>query len=421
METRMLGTHRIPRFATWLAAAGLVGLAACDGPTEIEREDAQREARIAAITEQTPVDIDNVYSGFPARDPGVINLGDEWVLVEILDVEQYLGRPASAADVRIGDSWEDGTPAADFQILDINQDGNRDIRVWFSLARLVDDGNLDENTEELEVWGYDESEAELYRGDFEVTVEPADPPGAMEDLVVVNDGNFFFDVALDFPNVDNAQFVRNVVNFENQEPRSDGTVVWWDRGRNSRTTTTPVRAQQVIADEGFSVEIIQSDVGDRFLDIPATVRSIWLWTPTVEFTTAEVNALKQFVTEGGRILFIGENAGFYGAAGMATMNNFFIRMGVSIRGISGTSHVGYQTSTNIVPHPLTAGVDALRWAGGGVLEVGPEADLMFYDMTGALLVGATEPIDPAPLTGHEVFRPFTGYLPIGPGVSETGQ
>jgi hypothetical protein len=408
METRMLGTHRIPRFATWLAAAGLVGLAACDGPTEIEREDAQREARIAAITEQTPVDIDNVYSGFPARDPGVINLGDEWVLVEILDVEQYLGRPASAADVRIGDSWEDGTPAADFQILDIDQDGNRDIRVWFSLARLVDDGNLDENTEELEVWGYDESEAELYRGDFEVTVEPADPPGAMEDLVVVNDGNFFFDVALDFPDVDNIQFVRNVVNFENQGPRSDGTVVWWDR------------AQQVIADEGFSVEIIQSDVGDRFLDIPATVRSIWLWTPTVEFTTAEVNALKQFVTEGGRILFIGENAGFYGAAGMATMNNFFIRMGVSIRGISGTSHVGYQTSTNIVPHPLTAGVDALRWAGGGVLEVGPEADLMFYDMTGALLVGATEPIDPTPLTGREDFPPSL-RLPVEPGVSESGQ
>jgi hypothetical protein len=121
------------------------------------------------------VEIDNVYSGLPARDPGEIYLVDDYVFVEILDVEQYLPRPASPGDVRIGSSYANGTPAEDFQILDINNDGNRDIRLWWSIDELENDGNLTAFTTSLTVWGMDPTTGDLYRGDAEVEVFPPEP------------------------------------------------------------------------------------------------------------------------------------------------------------------------------------------------------------------------------------------------------
>jgi hypothetical protein len=130
-------------------------------------------------SEIIPVDIDNVYSGNPPQDPGIISLEDEWVFVEILDIEQYIPRMASASDVRLGDDYEDATPAADFQILDINQDGNRDIRVWFVLDDLVNDGNLTANTTQVVVWGNDAENDDMYRGTFDVRVIEGEPPNGV--------------------------------------------------------------------------------------------------------------------------------------------------------------------------------------------------------------------------------------------------
>jgi hypothetical protein len=121
-------------------------------------------------SEIIPVDIHNVYSGMPAQDPGIISLDDDYVFVEILNIEQYIPRMASASNVRIGDTFEDGTPAFDFQIVDINQDGNRDIRVWFRVDDLVDDGNLSLQTQQVTVWGWDAANDDMYRGTFNVRV-----------------------------------------------------------------------------------------------------------------------------------------------------------------------------------------------------------------------------------------------------------
>jgi hypothetical protein len=120
------------------------------------------------------VEIDNVYSGMPARDPGEVHLVDDYLFVEILDVEQYLPRPASANNVRIGSSYAQGVAAAGFEVLDLNQDGNRDIRLWWSIDALVDAGELNANTTSITVWGMDPTTGDLYRGD--AAVEVITPP-----------------------------------------------------------------------------------------------------------------------------------------------------------------------------------------------------------------------------------------------------
>jgi hypothetical protein len=98
------------------------------------------------------------------------------VYVEIHDVEAFIPRPASPGDVRIGPSWEEGTPAEGFHISDLNNDGNRDIALWFFIPTLVANGHLSLETTELTVWGRDASTGQNYRGIAQVTVVPRDPP-----------------------------------------------------------------------------------------------------------------------------------------------------------------------------------------------------------------------------------------------------
>jgi hypothetical protein len=121
-----------------------------------------------------PVDVHTVFSGPPNREPNQISLQDPDVFVQILDVQQYLGRPASASAVRIGPSWETGTPAEAFAILDINNDGTQDIQLRFSTQQLIDNGHLGANTTQLVVWGRDATTDDLYRGSAPVTVLPPD-------------------------------------------------------------------------------------------------------------------------------------------------------------------------------------------------------------------------------------------------------
>jgi hypothetical protein len=122
------------------------------------------------------VDIHAVFSGPPNRDPNQISLEDPTVFVQILDVEQYLPRQAVPGDVRIGDDWETGTPAQEFTILDINNDGSRDIQLRFSTQALINAGHLGPNTTEITVWGRDQNSGQLYRGVAQVEIIGGEPP-----------------------------------------------------------------------------------------------------------------------------------------------------------------------------------------------------------------------------------------------------
>jgi hypothetical protein len=149
-----------------LAAFALV---ACDARGTITTPD-EPSTSLRLPAQATPVTIDNVYSGPPPWTPGVISLEDEFVYVEILDVEQYLGRSATPNAVRIGPDWATGTPAQQFEVLDINQDGNRDIRLRWSLQQLVNAGHLGANTTQLTVWGRDPGTGQEFTGTASVTV-----------------------------------------------------------------------------------------------------------------------------------------------------------------------------------------------------------------------------------------------------------
>jgi hypothetical protein len=158
--------------ATLLSAA----LFACDGANVVTPDGSNKDFGAAPM--QTPVMIHAVFSGPPNRDPNQISLNDPSVFVQILNVEQYLGRRAQPSAVRIGPSWEAGTPAVDFTVLDINNDGARDIQLRFNTQQLVNNGHLGPNTTQITVWGRDATTGQNFMGTANVTIigQPPPPP-----------------------------------------------------------------------------------------------------------------------------------------------------------------------------------------------------------------------------------------------------
>jgi hypothetical protein len=397
-------------------------LVACDAQRPVGIEDQPSQSSDALFAQCVPVDLDAVYSGPPARANFTIDLNDQYVYVEIYDVRQYLPRAgATANDVRLGETWEDGTPAQQFQILDINEDGNPDIRLRYLKSQLVADGNLTQETTEVQVWGLDRSDNSVYCGSARVNVI-LPPPAAGQDVVVFNDVNPFDNTAMNFAATNNVQMVQNMVTFTSDGPRNAGTHVMWDCGRNSAyagacspndiMTTT----HGVIQNEGFTLSFISSSPG-TLVNIPANVKSLWLWLPMQAYTNAEINAMKQFAAEGGRIVFVGEHEFFYGA-GIPIQNDFLLKMGAVMRNIGLAVDCGYTTlpEASIRSHQVTSGVNSLRIGCASVIEPGPQDFVLFYDTSGTRVLAGVARIDTTPIptgaTFPQVSAPRTP-LPAG--------
>jgi hypothetical protein len=403
-----------------IGGALLLGAAlyACDGTAPVAVQD---ETRTSTFTTQQCIEVtpDAVYSGPPNRENFTINLNDQWIYVEFNSIGQYLPRPGAVPDdVRLGDDWETGTPAESFQILDIDQDGDLDIRLRFSKSQLVSDGNLDGNTTEVQVWGLDRLNNNEHCGSERVEVT-LPPPAPGQDVVVLNDINIFDNERMANPN--NVRFVQNLVTFESDGPRNFGNVVMWDRGRLSRCGV-PVgspagngecldanmnTARMTIIGQGMAMMDVMSVEGS-LTNIPANVKSIWLWNPRVAFTVNEINALKQFASEGGRIVFIGEWDGFYTPIGIAVENQFLRDMGAIMRNTGGAVDCGNVVlpGSSLREHQVMEGLTNLGIACASVIDPGPQDFILFYSLNGQNVLGGVARIDTSPLVGTGTTAPY---------------
>lgn len=235
-----------------------------------------------------------------------------------------------------------------------------------------------------------------------ITVDREDILIPGRDIIVFNDVEPFDVTRLQNPN--NVTFIKNLINFSTNGPRNNGDTVIWDCGRNTRfngcTSSRHINgAQAIIEDEGFTFSTINS-ISGSLIDIPANVKSLWLWLPTVAYTVDEINALKKFAAEGGRIVFIGEWAGFYGAQGLAVQNQLLINLGAVMRNVGNAVDCGSITlpSSSIREHPITEGVTNLTMGCASVIELGPDDFPLFYDRSNTLVLAGVAKIDTVPIT-----------------------
>ncbi|WP_424493832.1 hypothetical protein [Salinimicrobium sp. GXAS 041] len=247
----------------------------------------------------------------------------------------------------------------------------------------------------------------------ELGCESIQVPGS--DLVVFNDANMFDDTSMLDP--DNVRFVQNLVNYTTIGSRNSGNVVWLDRGRSARCYQNGECNEEgwsimesVIASEGFTVTPVFSSSGS-LTSIPAEVKVIFLVMPTVDYSIAEINALKAFAAEGGRIIFVGEWSGFY--LNIDVQNQFLINMGAVLHNTGGAVDCEYTEipSSSNRSHPIMTGIDELTIGCASVIEPGPNDFALFYDTTNSQVLAGVAKIDTSPVVS---LRPLNQKRAIKP-------
>lgn len=251
--------------------------------------------------------------------------------------------------------------------------------------------------------------AEGISGTATLFVQEGEGPRPGRDVVVFNDVNVFDDVAMQNPN--NIQLVKNLINYETVGIRANAKKVLFDCGRDAMSgdTYTPCKPgsgpytylpfRNTIIKEGFIIEDVYSSSGS-LSNIADDIKVIFLFIPNVSFTINEINELKKFAEEGGRIVFIGEHERFYGNTGITVENEFLINMGAVMRNVGNAVDCGGVTlpQASIRPHPITRDVQSLSIGCASVIELGPNDFPLFYDTSNTLVLGGVAAIDTNPIT-----------------------
>jgi hypothetical protein len=225
--------------------------------------------------------------------------------------------------------------------------------------------------------------------------EEPPPPGT--DIVVFNDINVFDNTGMS--NANNVRMVQNLVDFTTGKARDDGDEVWFD----CRTSVSGglhgcsdgSAFHNTIEGEGLStVEIFSGSLED----IPAQVKVLFLWVPSTQYSTAEINAFKQFAEEGGRVVFVGEHSGFYGPY-IPAQNAFLEELGAVLRNSGGLFDCGYVELllSSLRLHQITTGLTGLTVACSSEIVLGPTDFPLYLDTTGTHVLSGVATIDTTPL------------------------
>jgi hypothetical protein len=245
-----------------------------------------------------------------------------------------------------------------------------------------------------------------------VTINPVPTSGA--DVIVFNDINF---MDLNF-GAANTQLFINLAQFTSVGPRNSQKAFMMFRGHQSKCAVTGECSASSFAPfytalASVNIPIVDvDDMAAMITTIPSTIKTIMLLNPTTPFTNAEMNVLKQFSAEGGRIIFVGEHAGYYGDYIETVENDFLGKMGAVLRnpGTAGGSGVfacsATVTGSDIRPHQVTTNVTSVAFACSTEVILGPnDYALMTIQEENALRVlAAVAKVDLTPLPPDEPNR-----------------
>lgn len=224
----------------------------------------------------------------------------------------------------------------------------------------------------------------------------------MEGIVVYNDHYGMFSQWMIGLNPDNGLMFRNLFTFSSTKPRGSGTRAIVDFGHRSycqggdQSPCEPFDALAAIA-ASAGIALTVQDTTD-LLTLPVEVKVLFLWVPTQTYTTPEINALKRFVMEGGRLIFMGAAEPGYTlwGGGMAQENDFLSRMGAVLRDLGGNTGCFGPCSYPVQNHQITTGVtQVISWL-APYLQIGPYDALLYSDHLGHPLAAVAQ-IDPTPL------------------------
>ena len=233
-----------------------------------------------------------------------------------------------------------------------------------------------------------------------VTIDAVPTAGA--DVVVFNDLNMFDNYYGAPDSLNNGRLFKNLVNFSGAGSRGAGTKVLVYFGHGSVCGCAGQFGswstfEATMSSQGYTV-FEGSDETTPITSIDPAVKVLVLALPTVAFDYLEINALKQFAADGGRIVWVGEYDGYYGA-GIAVENQFFTDIGAVMRNLGSAYDCGLVVlpASSLRSHQIMTGLTDLSVACASEVQLGPNDFALFYDDTNAHVLGAVAKIDLTPL------------------------
>ncbi|HEY4303323.1 MAG TPA: Ig-like domain-containing protein [Gemmatimonadaceae bacterium] len=243
-------------------------------------------------------------------------------------------------------------------------------------------------------------------GCAQMTINPV--PSAGADVIVFNDMNLWDNTnGFFYGGANQGRLVTNLISFTGTGARASKLGFMFYRGHGSQCATSecaPANISQMtdtLKSHGYS--IIDNSDATLTGPIDPSVKVFLILVPTTAFSVAEVNILKQFAGEGGRIVFSGENGGYYGSSIDPVENVFFTQMGAQLRNsvtqvncTGGTQWV--VPATSLRPHQVTTGLTGVSIPCASGIVPGPNDYALIYDYLGTSVVAAVAKIDLTPLT-----------------------
>jgi hypothetical protein len=210
--------------------------------------------------------------------------------------------------------------------------------------------------------------------------------------------NVLDDTAMLNPN--NVLMLQNLLGYPAAGPRASGTVVLVDGGHapvcgSAFCGSSFGTFASVAAGVGFTVTV---DTSGNLSSIPGNVKVLVLWVPTTFYSTAEINAMKAFATQGGRIVFVGEHSGFYGS-GFPAQNDFLSKMGAVMTNVGNQIDCGYNLlpGSSLRTHQITTGMTDVTMACSSEILLGPNDFALYYDSSNTRVLSGVAKIDTVPL------------------------
>lgn len=246
----------------------------------------------------------------------------------------------------------------------------------------------------------------------DMTISPI--PSAGEDVVVYNDVNVLDDNSMANPN--NILMLQNLLGYTASGPRASGSVVLVDGGHGTICGAAFCGASfNTFASQtaGLGLTLTIDNSGD-LSTIASNVKILVLWLPTVFYTNAEINAMKAFSSQGGRIIFIGEHSGFYGG-GFPAQNDFLTKMGAQMTNVGDFIDCGYNLlpGTSLRAHQITTGMTDVTMACSSQILLGPNDFALYYDLSNTKILSGVAKIDPLPLPAPPVPAARISGIPSG--------
>src|SRR5207244_5058297 len=107
-------------------------------------------------------------------------------------------------------------------------------------------------------------------------------------------------------------------------------------------------------------------------EIPASIKLLFLVLPTSSYSTDEINTLKAFAADGGRIVYVGEHDGIYADEIGGVENPFLRDMGTNLSAVGAQLDCGLVIlpASSLRASPITAGMTEVEMGCASQLSIG---------------------------------------------------